>query len=85
MTRGKGPVPSHYVAAGERVVPPRRGSRGDLGLKAIGKAGPCRNSTRIRSATAETTSLPYRRRHSALGMLTSTEYEDRYFHTHNAA
>jgi putative transposase len=26
-----------------------------------------------------------RRRHSALGMLTPTEYEDRYFHTHNAA
>jgi transposase InsO family protein len=26
-----------------------------------------------------------RRRHSALGMLTPTEYEDRYFRTHNAA
>ena len=26
-----------------------------------------------------------RRRHSALGMLTPTEYEDRYFQTHNAA
>jgi transposase InsO family protein len=26
-----------------------------------------------------------RRRHSALGRLTRTEYEDRYFHTHNAA
>lgn len=26
-----------------------------------------------------------RRRHSALGMLTPTEYEDRYFSTHNAA
>ncbi len=26
-----------------------------------------------------------RRRHSALGMLTPTEYEDRYFRTHDAA
>ena len=26
-----------------------------------------------------------RRRHSALGMLTPTEYEDRYFQTHDAA
>ena len=26
-----------------------------------------------------------RRRHSSLGMLTPTEYEERYFRTHNAA